>query len=126
MAVQDETLLVGEPFRTYLTSFGWHTEKTHGNQYQEGFPDIYCMHSKFSPRWVEFKVFDEYGHITLTQPQKVKFQIWTLCNIPIFIIAADDLRGEKHLILRERLYKKLFNEPNVMYAYNRKMHCFLR
>jgi len=126
MSTQTETLLIGEPFRIYLASFGWHTEKTHGNQFQEGFPDIYCMHAKYSPRWIETKVLDETDHITLTPAQKVKFPIWHLCNIPIFIIAAHDLRGEKNLELREHLYKKLFEEPNIMYAFDRKLHCFLK
>ena len=54
---QLETQLIVEPFRNLLSGkYGWYVEKTHGSQFQQGFPDLYIMHKKYEPRWVECKV----------------------------------------------------------------------
>ena len=38
-----------------LTLRGWYVMPTHGNMYQQGFPDLFCCHSKYGQRWVEVK-----------------------------------------------------------------------
>lgn len=126
MATQRETLLIGNPFNITLEHHGWHVKNTHGNQYQHGFPDKYIFHSKYSPRWIEYKVFNEYGHITLTTSQKTLFPIMHSCNVPIFIIAGTDLRGKENYREREKLYQKLFKEPNVIFAFNKSSHHLLK
>lgn len=35
---------------------GWLVKPTHGDQYQSGFPDLYCTHSRYGSRWVEVKL----------------------------------------------------------------------
>jgi hypothetical protein len=39
----------------FLTIRGWYIMKTHGNMYQQGFPDLYATHSKYGARWIEVK-----------------------------------------------------------------------
>lgn len=126
MAVQRETLMVCNPMDICLQSHGWYLINTHGNQFQAGLPDRYICHPKYSPRWVEYKVFtDGYG-VHLTDAQKKRFPIMHGYGVPIFVIASKDLRGASKFSDRERLYKKLFQEPNVMYALNKMTHKFLR
>jgi len=126
MARQRESLLVGDPFDVTLHSYGWYTINTHGNQFQEGLPDRYIAHFKYKPRWIEYKVFDDQWHIHLTRAQKIKFPALLERGVLIYIIASKDLRGEKHFSERERLYKKLFKEPNGHYALTSITHKLLR
>jgi hypothetical protein len=123
MAVQRESLLVGNPFTNYLKFMGWNVKKTHGNQYQEGFPDSYLYHTRYSPRWVEFKVWDG-GSIKLTDSQKRNFPTMMSCNVPIFVIVHTDLRNNESEL--QRLYKKLFEEPNVHFAFNKSSFHLLK
>ena len=126
MAQQRETKLVGLPFDNHLMKLGWTVDNVHGNQFQMGFPDKYIHHSNWSARWVEYKVFDEYGHIKLTDAQRANFPVWISHKIPIYIIASDDLRGLDNFHKRKRLYKKLFEEPNAHLALDRRMHALLK
>jgi hypothetical protein len=34
---------------------GWFVKETHGNMFQQGFPDIYATHSSYGARWIEVK-----------------------------------------------------------------------
>ena len=125
MAIQRETKLIVKPFKDLLIYRGWVVKNFHGNQFQEGVPDAYICHMSYTPRWVEFKVVDEYGKIHLTPAQKKLFPVWQSLGVPIYIIAAKDLRGSDNQLLRERLYKKLFEEPNVIYAFSERLYQFL-
>ena len=129
MAKQRESKLVVEPFVALLKHRGWTVKNFHGNQYQQGVPDAYIMHPDYSPRWVEFKVREERtssaGAVCLTKYQKVTFPLWHSLGVPIYIIAAYDLRGSENQALRERLYKKLFDEPNCLFAMNKRSHSLL-
>lgn len=40
----------------------WYVMETHGNMYQQGFPDLYATHSRYRQRWIEVK-----------NPKKYKF-----------------------------------------------------
>lgn len=125
MGTQKESLLIARPFKIYLEALHWHTENIHGNQYQQGLPDCYICHPKYSPRWIEFKVFDS-GLIHLTPAQKIKFPQLLSYNVPIYVIASDDLRGKINLHKRERLYKKLFDTPNGHFALNKRTYLLLK
>lgn len=125
MSIQRESLLIANPFKVLLTARGWHIENIHGNPFQHGLPDCYICHHQYSPRWVEFKVFDN-GLIHLTPSQKKKFPILASMGVPIYIIAAEDLRGYNNKAKRERLYKKLFDEPNVHYTFNKRLYGLLK
>ena len=126
MSKQRESILVADPFTIFLRGLGWTVDNVHGNQYQKGFPDKYIHSQIYHPRWIEFKVFDKYDHVKYTDAQKKVFPIWNAHNIPIFVIAAYDLRGERNYLRRQHLYKKLFEEPNVMYLFSKMSHCLLK
>lgn len=125
MSEQRETTLVGKPFDYLLKSRGWTVDNIHGNQYQRGLPDRYISHEQYAPRWIEYKVFDSYGRIKLTRAQKNHFPVLLNNNVPIFIIAAYDLRGEEFYSLRIRLYNKLFKEENAHFAFDPMLHKLL-
>lgn len=122
MSRQEETIKIVEPFRNYLEhQKGWKTEKTHGNQFQSGFPDLYCIHPKYEPRWVECKVITD-GRVHFEQSQLTKFPIWSANNVKIWVIAAYDLRPEKvGWKPLEREYAKLFQESNLPYFFNKTL-----
>ena len=125
MATQRETLLIAEPMDICFESHGWYMINTHGNQFQAGLPDRYCCHAKYSPRWIEYKVFES-NQIHLTRAQKIRFPIMYGYNVPIFVIAGTDLRGKDNYVRRERLYNKIFQEPNVAFVFNKRMHRLLK
>ena len=126
---QRESVKVVDPFVALLKHRGWTVKNFHGNQYQQGVPDAYIMHPEYTPRWVEFKVIEprvgSAGAVKLTKYQKVTFPLWHSLGVPIYIIAAEDLRGSVNQRLRERLYKKLFEEPNCLFAMNKRSHSLL-
>lgn len=118
MATQKETELIGEPFTTMLThKYGWYVKKMHGNEFQSGVPDAYCMHPKYSPRWVEFKVLRK-GSIHFEDSQLREFPKWIAHNTGIWLICGEDFRGAKGQVARERAYRSLFEEPNMAYYLN--------
>ena len=43
-----------------LTLLGWFVKETHGNMYQNGFPDLYATHKNHGARWIEVKNKDKY------------------------------------------------------------------
>lgn len=121
--MQKETTHIAQPFSNFLKEMGWEVENIHGNQYQNGLPDKYIFHSQYSPRWVEFKVF-HCNTVELTTSQKKKFPRMLAANVPIYVIAHTDLRGN----VREcrRLYSKLFEEPNAHFALVKSLNHMLR
>ena len=125
MATQRETILMAKPFTIFLISRGWHIENLHGNQYQQGLPDKYICHLNYTPRWIEFKVWNN-GSLHLTPAQRKKFPILISLGVPIYVIVSDDLRGNRNLEKRKRLYQKLFDEPNAHFALNPKTYFMLK
>jgi len=119
MARQRESVRVVDPFKKFLKhQMGWEVYNIHGNMYQAGYPDCYITHENYTPRWVEFKVVEDSGSIKLTDAQKKKFPKMIAHNVPIYIIAHKDLRGNINEI--RRMYRKLFEEPNAMFAFSRR------
>lgn len=83
----------------FLKIRGWHVEHTHGNLFQTGFPDLYAMHPKWGSRWIDCKQPKKY---TFTKAQKIKWPLWELFKIPIWILTA----------ATQEEYDKLFAPPN--------------
>jgi hypothetical protein len=83
----------------FLRARGWWVERTHGNLYMKGFPDLYAAHPKFGQRWIDVKnpVAWEF-----TKAQCQKWPVWDRFKIGIWIIVA----------ATEEEYDKLFKEPN--------------
>jgi hypothetical protein len=83
----------------FLKNRGWWVERTHGNLYQQGFPDLYVGHLKFGQRWIDVKnpVAWEF-----TKAQCQKWPIWHQFGIGIWILTAAS----------KEEYDKLFALPN--------------
>lgn len=83
----------------FLLIRGWYCMETHGNIYQFGFPDVYCMHSKLGTRWTEIK---NPGKFSFTPAQIEKFPKMCANGAGVWVITA----------ATEEEYAKLFQPPN--------------
>ena len=106
---QGETLKIGDPLKYYMEHLGWKLIKTHGNQFQQGLPDYYAMHSTYTPKWIEVKVHGR----PLTPAQKALFPIMLSHNVLLWIIDGHDFRGEAGLTSLKSAYQKLFKPSNA-------------
>jgi hypothetical protein len=125
MAEQREKVKVVDPFVLYMKGQGWHVEKLHGNAFQQGLPDCYCVRAG-RQIFVEFKVIEDSGFVSYTDAQKRKFPALMGAGAPIYIIAARDLSGhDKKTILEIRtLYQQVINgaEPNGYKLFIKDLH----
>lgn len=83
----------------YLRQRGWLVERTHGNLFQQGFPDLYVTHKEHGQRWIDCKNPVSYRY---TKAQIQKWPIWHDFGIGIWIITG----------ATEADYDKLFQPPN--------------
>ena len=83
----------------YLVARGWHVERTHGNLYQTGFPDLFVAHKKWGTRWIDAKQPKKYS---FTKAQRQKWPIWESFGIGIWILTA----------ATQEEYDHLFKAPN--------------
>jgi len=83
----------------FLKARTWHVERTHGNAFQTGFPDLFVMHKKWGSRWIDVK---QPKHYSFTKAQKIKWPIWESFRVPIWILTA----------ATQEEYDKLFAPPN--------------
>lgn len=90
---------IQEKLMALLKSFDWACIATHGNEYQMGFPDLYCAHSFHATRWVEVKNPAKYE---FTRAQLTVFPLLASKGVGIWILTA----------ATEEEYKKLFKPPN--------------
>ena len=51
----------------------WFVKDTHGNMYQSGFPDLYCVHRRYGARWLEVKTPSRSGSSAFTPAQLETF-----------------------------------------------------
>ena len=98
MAKQPEKI-IEEEVEILLHARGWYTEGTHGNAFQKGFPDLYCLHSRYGHRWIDLKVPSKNS---LTKAQRLKWPLWEANGGEIWILTA----------ATEEEYSKLFQPPN--------------
>jgi hypothetical protein len=85
--------------KTFLKTRGWMVEQTHGNLFQDGFPDLLIAHPRWGQRWIDCKVE---GRYQFTKAQRRKWPIWDRFGIGIWILT--DATQEE--------YDKLFQPPN--------------
>lgn len=111
MSAQPETIKIVNPFSEYLRYQGWHVKKTHGNQYTAGWPDLYCMHPSYTPRWVECKINYD-GQIHVTPDQMAELPKWIAHGCYFWVIVGHDFRGLSGKAELHRAYQKLFGKPN--------------
>lgn len=78
-----ESVLLAQ-IRNALRRNGWLVEKTHGNCYQSGFPDLLCFHPVHGLRWVEVK--RPSGR--LTTAQRVTFARWEGFKMGVWVFVS--------------------------------------
>jgi hypothetical protein len=83
----------------FLRERGWLVERTHGNLFQQGFPDLLVAHPKYGQRWIDVKQPKKYS---LTQAQQQKWPVWDHFGVGIWILVAADQEN----------YDRLFQPPN--------------
>jgi hypothetical protein len=96
MARQQQERTEQQDLRELMVLHGWHTEKSHGNKYQSGWPDLVCFHPNYGIKWIEMKVKDR----PLKPSQICTFTKWQQFGAKIYV-----LQGPED-------YDKLFGKPN--------------
>jgi len=76
--------------RKALKKAGWHTWKTHGNRFQAGFPDLYCLHPIHGQRWIEVKR-PKTGR--LTAPQVAQFELFESFGVGVWVLDSESTTG---------------------------------
>ena len=84
-----------------LRSKEWFVKATHGNEFQAGFPDLFCANRKYGIRWVEVKLPDMKGS-HFTPAQLVYFPQFAAAGVGIWILTSDS----------DYEINKLFGPPN--------------
>ena len=87
----------------YLTQRGWIVKVTHGSQYQNGLPDLYCTHKLHGPRWIEVKLPNMEGS-KFTKAQVEWFPKLSANGTPIWILTAATDAEYKKLFLQENWF----------------------
>lgn len=73
----------------------WIVIRTHGNKFQAGFPDLYCIHHVYGERWVEIKLPNEESF--------TEYQAYYFPLIRTVWVLTGTTNSE---------YSKLFRDPN--------------
>lgn len=82
-----ETSIVSRIRLTLVANGYTLVEKTHGNSYQAGWPDLYCFHPVKGHRWVEVKR-PRVGR--LTRAQRVRFAQWEAAGEGVWVLTSPD------------------------------------
>lgn len=63
----------------------WLVMPTHGNEYQSGFPDLYCAHFLYGQKWIEIKNPDGFS---FTPAQLEMFPLLNSKNVGVWILMS--------------------------------------
>lgn len=85
--------------KNFLKARGWMVEQTHGNLFQQGFPDLFISHPVRGSRWIDVKNPDAYE---FTRAQQQKWPVWDSFGVGIWILTG----------ATQEEYDKLFRPPN--------------
>ena len=88
-----------------LRGKGWYVKSTHGNMFQEGFPDLFACHTRYGQRWIEVKAPGRGGDV-FTTAQHECFPKLCANGSGVWVLVGDS----------ESEYNKLFAKPN-WYSY---------
>jgi len=83
----------------FLRARVWHVMITHGNAYQQGFPDLFICHSRYGHRWIDVKNPKNYS---FTPAQMENWPKMCANGSGVWILTA----------ATEEEYKKLFGPAN--------------
>lgn len=92
----------------YLKIRDWVVMPTHGNMFQQGFPDLYALHHLYGAKWIEVKNPSAYS---FTPAQKRFFPvIHAACEA----VGSSSYPGGVWILTaaNDDEYKKLFKKPN--------------
>ena len=92
---------IQQAIKNYLAIRGWWTKATHGNAYNDGWPDLFACHHSYGQRWIEVKLPDMKGS---------KFTAAQLRDFPQFMANGSGVWVLTGGIASE--YNKLFQPPN--------------
>lgn len=103
---------IQEKIVSFLQLRGWVVMPTHGNMYQQGFPDLYALHHQHGAKWIEVKNPKSYS---FTPAQRKYFPIISQA----LEMGPDHRQGIWILTAAtEDEYKKLFGPQNwFVYLY---------
>ena len=79
--------IIQEKIVDKLRRYEWTTFRTHGNEYQSGFPDLYAMHRTYGARWIEVKNPVKYE---FTPAQLKTFPVFQSCGVGVWVLTSDD------------------------------------
>lgn len=85
-----------------LKGLDWFVKATHGSALTDGWPDLFCCHSKYGARWIEVKVKERYS---FTSAQLQWFPKFCAHGSGIWVLTSDS----------DEEYNKLFKPPNWHY-----------
>lgn len=97
---------IKEAIKKYMEERKWFVKITHGNAFQSGLPDLYCIHQSYRDRWIEVKYAGKYE---FTPAQLITFRQFAECGMGIWVIALYDPKDMDMLAIE---YKKLWQAPN--------------
>lgn len=92
--------LIQEAIVKYLRERGWFVKETHGNMYQQGFPDLYAAKRRYGSRWIEVKYVP---NLKFTPAQWEDFPRMVAEGIGIWVLTA----------ATQAEYEKLFKPQNL-------------
>lgn len=103
--------VIKERLVTYMTRMKWNIKITHGNIYQAGLPDLYCVHPNHRQRWIEVKCLNgpyQKGY-RFTKDQLEFFPLIAEASVGIWVLATPPDPSEEQIIEQ---YKLLWKPAN--------------
>lgn len=86
--------------------------KTHGNEYQQGWPDLYAFHPARGHRWIEVKRPSG----SFTDAQRARFACWDAAGVDVHVLCDADLAP----LYRPGNWKEWLSKPQLAHFEARK------
>jgi hypothetical protein len=84
----DTEAVIQDRIRRALASAGFTIcDKSHGNMYQQGWPDLYAFHPHRGHKWIEVKTPTG----SLTPAQRARFACWHVAGVQVHVLCNTDL-----------------------------------
>lgn len=78
---------IQEALKSELTRLDWYVLETHGNLYQNGWPDLYACHREYGGRWIEVK---RPTGSTFTSSQIENFPLMVAHGAGVWVLTGSD------------------------------------
>lgn len=80
--------IIQEKIIMKLRYLQWSVRATHGNLYQNGFPDLFAAHRSFGQRWIEVKDPNRKGNV-FTEAQHQYFRELDAVGCGVWVLTGD-------------------------------------